>query len=215
MALDQELRGLAEVAVTHCRDGEELAGIVPAEPAAGVRVYLCAYRDGEETSWLVLSADASPIEDRSLVRDTVSIAALYELAGEVAGEDDGEARVATGTARLAGCGRGGPGRLRRGDEAGDRHRRRAPPRRRARLQGSPQLVWPDGRKRLRISARGRPRGPDAQPARVRRAAGGVGAGSSARAVRDADAQHRGGAHRRGTAAGERHRRRRRADDRSP
>ena len=64
-----------------------------------MRVYLCAYRDGEETSWLVLSADASPIEDRSLVRDAVSIAALYELAGElageVAGEDDGEARVAT------------------------------------------------------------------------------------------------------------------------
>jgi len=95
MALDQELRRIAEVAVTYCRDGEELAGIVPAEPAAGVRVYLCAYRDGEETSWLVLSADASPIEDRSLVRDAVSIAALYELAGEVAGEDDGEARVAT------------------------------------------------------------------------------------------------------------------------
>ena len=95
MALDQELRRIAEVAVTYCRDGEELAGIVPAGPALGVRVYLCAYRDGEETSWLVLSADASPIEDRSLVRDAVSIAALYELAGEVAGEDDGEARVAT------------------------------------------------------------------------------------------------------------------------
>jgi hypothetical protein len=60
-----------------------------------VRVYLCAYRDGEETSWLVLSADASPVEDRSLVRDAVSIAALYELAGEVAGEDEGEPRVAT------------------------------------------------------------------------------------------------------------------------
>ena len=95
MALDQELRRIAEVAVTYCRDGEELAGIVPAEPALGVRVYLCAYRDGEETSWLVLSADASPVEDRSLVRDAVSIAALYELAEEVAGEDESEARVAT------------------------------------------------------------------------------------------------------------------------
>jgi hypothetical protein len=95
MALDQELRRIAEVAVTYCRDGEELAGIVPAEPAVGVRVYLCAYRDGEETSWLVLSADASPVEDRSLVRDAVSIAALYELAEEVAGEDESEARVAT------------------------------------------------------------------------------------------------------------------------
>src|SRR5438034_11811345 len=95
MALDQELRRIAEVAVTYCQDGEELAGIVPAEPAVGVRVYLCAYRDGEETSWLVLNADASPVEDHSLVRDAVSIAALYELAEEVAGEDESEARVAT------------------------------------------------------------------------------------------------------------------------
>ena len=95
MALDQELRRIAEVAVTYCRDGEELVGIVPAEPALGVRVYLCAYRDGEETSWLVLNADASPVEDRSLVRDAVSIAALYELAEEVAGEDESKARVAT------------------------------------------------------------------------------------------------------------------------
>jgi hypothetical protein len=95
VALDQELRRIAEVAVTYCRDGEELAGIVPAEPAAGVRFYLCAYRDGEETSWLVLSADAKPVEDRTLVRDAVSIAALYELAEEAAGKEDEEARVAT------------------------------------------------------------------------------------------------------------------------
>ena len=96
MALDQELRRIAEVAVTYCKDGEELAGIVPAEPAVGVRLYVCAYRDGEETSWLVLAADGSPVEDRSLVRDAVSIAALYELAEEAAGKADGEEpRVAT------------------------------------------------------------------------------------------------------------------------
>jgi hypothetical protein len=96
MALDQELRRIAEVAVTYCRDGEELAGIVPAEPASGVRVYVCAYSDGEETSWLVLTAEGSPVEDRTLVRDAVSIAALYELAEEAAGQgDDGEPRVAT------------------------------------------------------------------------------------------------------------------------
>jgi hypothetical protein len=96
VALDQELRRIAEVAVTYCKDGEELAGIVPAEPAAGVRLYVCAYRDGEETSWLVIDADGSPVEDRSLVRDGVSIAALYELAEEAAGKPDGEEpRVAT------------------------------------------------------------------------------------------------------------------------
>jgi hypothetical protein len=95
MSLDQELRRIAEVAVTYCRDGEELAGIVPAEPAVGVRLYVCAYRDGEETSWLVLDSDASPVEDRSLVRDAVSIAALYELAEEASGKNDEEPRVAT------------------------------------------------------------------------------------------------------------------------
>ena len=95
MALDQELRRIAEVAVAYCRDGEELAGIIPAEPAVGMRLYVCAYRDGEETSWLVLRADGSPVEDRSLVRDAVSIAALYELAEEATGSPDEEARVAS------------------------------------------------------------------------------------------------------------------------
>jgi hypothetical protein len=95
MGLDQELRRIAEVAVTYCGDGEELAGIVPAEPAVGTRLYVCAYQDGEETSWLVLSADAKPVEYRTLVRDAVSIAALYELAEEAAGKDDDEPRVAT------------------------------------------------------------------------------------------------------------------------
>jgi hypothetical protein len=96
MALDLELRRIAEAAVTYCRDGEELAGIIPAEPAVGVRLYVCAYRDGEETSWLMLDSDGSPVEDRSLVRDAVSIAALYELAEEAAGKgDEGERPVAT------------------------------------------------------------------------------------------------------------------------
>jgi hypothetical protein len=95
MALDQELRRIAEVAVTYCRDGEELAGIIPAEPAVGVRLYVCAYRDVDKTSWLLLDSDASPVEDRSLVRDAVSIAALYELAEEAAGQTEDEPRVAT------------------------------------------------------------------------------------------------------------------------
>ena len=88
MGVDQELRLIAEAAVTYCQEGEELVGIVPSEPAAGVRLYVCAYRDGLETSWLVLNSDGSPVEDRSLVRDAVSIAALYELAEDVAGAAD-------------------------------------------------------------------------------------------------------------------------------
>jgi hypothetical protein len=94
--LDQELRRIAEAAARHCGENEELAGIIPAEPGSGFRVYVCAYRDGDETSWLVLDADGAPVEDRSLVRDAVSVSALQELAEEAAGEDgNGEPRIAS------------------------------------------------------------------------------------------------------------------------
>jgi hypothetical protein len=100
MALDQELRRIAEAAVIYCGEGEELAGIVPAEPSAGLRLYVCAYGDGDgdgdEASWLVLDSDGSPVEDSGLVKDAVSIAALYELAEEAAGSGrEEDARVAT------------------------------------------------------------------------------------------------------------------------
>ena len=95
MALDQELRRIAEVAVTYCRDGEELSGIVPAEPAAGRRLYVCAYRDGAETRWLVLDATGVAVEERALVHDAVSIAALCEVAEDAAGLEAREPRVAS------------------------------------------------------------------------------------------------------------------------
>jgi hypothetical protein len=95
VALDDELRRIAEAAVRHAADGEDLAGIVPAEPGTGFRVYVCAFRNGEETSWLVLDADGDAVGDRSLVRDAVSIAALYELAEEAVGGGGEEPRVAT------------------------------------------------------------------------------------------------------------------------
>jgi hypothetical protein len=93
--VEGELRRIAEAAVAYAADGEELAGIVPAEPSQGVRVYLCAYRHGEDTSWLVLDADGAPVEDRSLVRDAVSIAALWELANELRGADTDGAQAAS------------------------------------------------------------------------------------------------------------------------
>jgi hypothetical protein len=95
MELERELRRIADAAVRHAAEGEELTGIVPAEPGSGVRAYVCAFTDGEETSWLVLDADGGPVEDRSLVRDAVSIAALYELAEEATGVAAEEPRVAT------------------------------------------------------------------------------------------------------------------------
>jgi hypothetical protein len=96
MALDADLRRIAEVAEGYAGEGEEIAGIVPAEPLGGARLYVCAYRAGEETSWLVLDAQGAPVEERALVRDAVSIAGLVELAEEAAGIDvQDEPRVAT------------------------------------------------------------------------------------------------------------------------
>jgi hypothetical protein len=62
--------------------------VVPAEPGEGERVYLCAYRRGEEESWLALGPTGVEITDRALVRRAVSIAALCELAEESAGGGD-------------------------------------------------------------------------------------------------------------------------------
>ena len=51
--------------------------MIPAEPAAGLRVYLCAFERGDGKSWLALDRDGRPLHDRALVRDAVSIAAIY------------------------------------------------------------------------------------------------------------------------------------------
>jgi len=95
VALENDLRRIAETAARFASDGEEVAGIVPAEPASGIRVYVCAYADGEATSWLVFDATAVPVQDVQLVRDAVSIAALCELAEEATGAEPEEARVAS------------------------------------------------------------------------------------------------------------------------
>ena len=88
MALEDDLRRIADAAVRYADAGEELAGIVPAEPSSGMRGYLCAYRGDAATTWLVLDAAGEPVTRRVEVREIVSIAALCELAEEVAGGGD-------------------------------------------------------------------------------------------------------------------------------
>jgi hypothetical protein len=88
VGLDDDLRRIAEAAVRYAEPEEDLAGIVPAEPATGSRAYLCAYRSGEKTAWLVLDDEGRPVERRDEVREVVSIAALCEVAEEVAGGGD-------------------------------------------------------------------------------------------------------------------------------
>jgi hypothetical protein len=95
MSLDRDLRRIAEAAGALAAEGEEVAGIVPAEPASGLRLYVCAYGVEDATTWLVLDATGIPVRDRVLVHDAVSIAALCEVAEDAAGIEPKEPRVAS------------------------------------------------------------------------------------------------------------------------
>ena len=95
VSLDRDLRRIAEAAGAHAAEGEDVSGIVPAEPASGLRLYVCAYGGEGATSWLVLDATGVPVEDRSLVQEAVSIAALCEVAEDAAGVEPDAARVAS------------------------------------------------------------------------------------------------------------------------
>jgi hypothetical protein len=92
--LEAEIAAAAGRARSLADAGEELVGVIPAEPDGGLRVYLCAYGAGETRRWLALDASGTPIVDRRAVRDAVAIAAMCELAEESAGGGDvGELRA--------------------------------------------------------------------------------------------------------------------------
>jgi hypothetical protein len=84
MGLEAEIAGIRALAVGYAEAGEELVGVVPAEPA-GMRVYLCAYQQEGVESWLAFDGEGKPVPERAVIRDAVSIAALCELAEESAG----------------------------------------------------------------------------------------------------------------------------------
>ena len=85
MAFTDDLRRVADAAIRYADAGEDLTGIVAAEPDAGRRVYLCSYTLDGHRSWLALDDERRPVERRSVVRDAASIAALCEIAEEAAG----------------------------------------------------------------------------------------------------------------------------------
>ena len=88
MGLSEELEQVAAAALPYADEGEELAAVIPSEPAEGIRVFLCAFSAGEERTWIALRLDGRAVLDRSLLRDAVSIAALCELAEDCADELD-------------------------------------------------------------------------------------------------------------------------------
>jgi hypothetical protein len=85
MGLKEDLDRIAAMAVGFAGPGEELAGVVPAEPEPGERSYLCAFQAGDERTWLVLDHQGRPVTDRNRIRRVVSIIATSELAEESAG----------------------------------------------------------------------------------------------------------------------------------
>src|SRR5262245_49851374 len=91
---DDELGRAAAAAARLAGPGETLEALLAAEPAPGRRVYLCAFAGPAGRSWLALDASSEPVTSRALLREAVSIAALCELADELAGQGP-RSRVAT------------------------------------------------------------------------------------------------------------------------
>jgi hypothetical protein len=84
VALADDLMRIAETAAT-LGNGSAVTGVLPAEPAAGLRLYLCAFEaEDEARTWLAFDDDGRVVRDRRAVRDAVSIAALCEVAEEAA-----------------------------------------------------------------------------------------------------------------------------------
>jgi hypothetical protein len=84
MALGDDLARIAGAAAAH----GEVTGVLAAEPSQGRRRYLIAFGPEGSAGWLVLDEDARVVDRRLDVRDTASIVAMCELAGELAGGGD-------------------------------------------------------------------------------------------------------------------------------
>lgn len=85
MTLLADLERIATLAEGFSPVDGAVSAVLPAEATPGKRSYLCAFEtpDGSR-SWLVLDDDGGVVDDRRDVKDTVSIAALCEIAEESA-----------------------------------------------------------------------------------------------------------------------------------
>jgi hypothetical protein len=84
MALANDLERIAVSASHH----GPVSGVLAAEPGRGRRLYLIAFGGEDDRAWLVLDDEGAPVARRDDVRDTASIVAMCELAGELAGGGD-------------------------------------------------------------------------------------------------------------------------------
>jgi len=86
MALSDDLERIAAA------QDEPVTGVLATELADGTRVYLCAYESG---AWLAFDDGGKPVESRRVVREAASLAALCEVAEDIAGELEPPPRLAT------------------------------------------------------------------------------------------------------------------------
>ncbi len=95
VGLADELERISGLAAEQAAPGDAVAAVIPAEPAPGERVYLCAFDDADRRrSWLALDAGGRPVTSRTELREAVSIAALCEVAVDTAGGGDLDTLIA-------------------------------------------------------------------------------------------------------------------------
>jgi hypothetical protein len=89
VALADELERIRAFAAGLGAPGDEVSGVVAAEPSDGRRVYVCSF-DGADglRSWLAVREDGAAVASRAELRAAVSIAALCEVASDAAGGGD-------------------------------------------------------------------------------------------------------------------------------
>jgi hypothetical protein len=95
VSLDEDIRGAAGTAAAFAGEDERVVAVLAAEPADGIRVYICSFERHGERAWLVLDGNGEPVTSRSLVREAVSLVALSEIAEEAAGIEVELPRLAT------------------------------------------------------------------------------------------------------------------------
>jgi hypothetical protein len=95
VVLADELEAIVGHATGYADDGDAVSAVIPTEPAAGSRVYLCAI-DGVDgyRSWIALDGDGGALSGRRELREAVTIAALCEVAVDAAGGGDLDGLIA-------------------------------------------------------------------------------------------------------------------------
>ena len=90
--LGQQLERVAGAALAWAAEEETIVAVIPAEPGPGLLVFLIAFETlgspEVPRTWVALDRDAQRVAAWSTVREAVSIAAMCEVAEEVAGGGD-------------------------------------------------------------------------------------------------------------------------------